>query len=611
MDKILSFFEHLAPPFPDVGTETPPHDLIQFILFFSKGLVKFFICIAVLTSVMAAGEALFFTCMGMIVDWTQSTSPSVFMQAYGHKLILMFFLAGVILPISAVIHSLLLHQTISGNFPMQIRWQSHRYLLGQTVSFFTSEYAGRVANKVMQTAMAVRTSVLKLIDVAVHMFVYLVTMLIMLASADLSLTVPLIVWLILYIGSIRIFVPKIRELSAKQADSRSDMVGRIVDSYVNITTVKLFGGRGREEEYAKQSMRDYMKTEYNALRVLTLYDISVQLMNYALLISITILSIMLWSGSYVSAGSIAVAIAISIRVINMSRWMMWEVGVIFESIGTVYDGMNTLSKPRLIEDKAEAIKERRVKGNIEFKNVYFSYVKGKNIIDNFSLKIKEKEKIGIVGPSGMGKTTIINLLLRFYDVNQGEILLDGINIKDYTQDALRDNFALVSQDPSLMHRTIGENILYGTNGSGLDDLKRVASITDSQGFISNLSDYRGNIGFSALVGDRGAKLSGGQRQKIALARVILKDAPILILDEATSALDSQSESIIQDNIYKIMQDKTVIAIAHRLSTIIKMDRIIVVNQGKIVQMGTHEQLVKQEGLYRELWTRQVSGFIGN
>lgn len=604
MNKILQFFETLVPPFPVDDKTSPPKNLIGFILFYSKGLIKFFIAIAILTTIMAAGEAMFFSCMGMIVDWTQTTRAEDFFSTYGSKLFIMLLMAGIILPISALFHSLLLHQTLSGNYPMLIRWQVHRYILTQSLSFFTREYAGRVANKVMQTAMAVRTSVLKLIDVFVHMCVYIITMLIMLSSADLLLTLPLLIWLIFFIFAIYIFVPKIKELSAQQADSRSDMVGTIVDSYVNIATVKLFGGFGREEQYAKDKMKEYIGKEYKVMRILTLYDISVQFLNYSLLITITFLSIVLWVQGFVSAGSIAIAIAIAIRIINMSRWMMWEVGAIFENIGTVYDGMNTFALPREVEDKSDAIHISRLKGKVEFKNVSFAYDDGQSILDNLSFTIHPKQRVAIVGPSGQGKSTIINLLLRFYDVKQGQILVDDIDIRDITQDSLRDNFALVAQDTSLMHRSVGENICYGKDSCDYEEVMRATDLADAKGFIENLTDYRGNRGISSLVGERGAKLSGGQRQKIALARVLLKDAPILILDEATSALDSKSEQIIQEHLEQVMKDRTVIAIAHRLSTIAHMDKILVIDKGRIVQCGTHEQLLQETGLYQELWQKQ-------
>lgn len=609
MERIWHFFERLVPPFPEDLKGEPPKGLINFIFFYTKGLWPFLFCIAILTSLMAAGEALFFICLGLIVDWTQSSLPSFFLSEHGNSLIAMLLMAGFILPIATIVHSLLLHQTVSPNYPMQIRWQVHRYLLGQSLAFFTEEYAGRVANKVMQTAMAVRTSVLKLMDVAVHLVVYLATMTWMLADSDYYLAIPLLCWLVLYSTALRIFIPKLRAMAQRQADTRSDMVGRIVDSYVNISTVKLFGGRGRESKYAQDSMSDYIKTEYLALRILTLFDVSVQLMNYALLICTTALALYLWAEFLITPGSIAISIAISIRVINMSRWMMWEIGAIFENIGTVYDGINTIAQPVAIEDPKEPKKIDKIVGDIEFKDVSFAYRSDRTILKHVNFKIKPGEKVGIVGPSGAGKSTMIALMLRFYDVTSGQVLVDGINVKNLSQEDLHEGFAMVAQDPSLLHRTVGENITYGVSVYTQEELHKAAILTDSLDFIKNLSDYKGASGFDAMVGDRGVKLSGGQRQRIALARVVMKGAPILILDEATSALDSESEHVIQENLDSIMEGRTVLAIAHRLSTLLKMDRIMVMDQGSIVEVGTHDELLAQKGLYYHLWQQQVGGFI--
>lgn len=612
MEKIWRWFERLVPPFPRDFKGEPPAGLLKFIFFYTKGLWKFLIMVGFLTALMAAGEALFFSCMGLLVDWTADSDPASFMEKHSSSLIMMLLLAGVVLPMATIVHSLLLHQSISGNYPMQIRWQVHRYMLGQSMNFFTDEFAGRIANKVMQTAQAVRTSVIKLIDVLVHMLVYLSTMVWMLAEADPYLAVPLIIWLVFYTIAIFYFIPRLRRQASVQADTRSDMVGRIVDSYVNIATVKLFGGKGRETRYARDGMVGFIKAEYKALRILTAFDVTVQLLNYALLISTTMLALLLWQYDWVTPGGIAVALAVAIRIINMSRWMMWEVGAIFENIGTVYDGIHTIARPLGIKDPEhpKALPEK-IQGHIRFEHVSFGYHQDQQVFADLNLEILPGQRIGIVGPSGAGKSTLINLLLRFYDVRGGQITLDGINIRDLLQDELRDCFAMVAQDPSLMHRTVGENISYGSSHSDLSSLERAAAATDALSFIEQLSDYRGGRGFETMVGERGVRLSGGQRQRIALARVVMKNAPILILDEATSALDSESESIVQENLAGVMQGRTVIAIAHRLSTLIMMDRIIVIDRGQVVESGTQQELLARQGLFYRLWQRQSGGFIGS
>ena len=612
LKSIFSFFENLVPSFPQRNEGTPPKNPVKFILFFTRGLCGFFIAASVLNSVIAIGEALFFVCLGLVVDWTSSSTPHNFIALHGTSILVMLLCAGVILPVASVLHSLLIHQTISGNYSSQIRWQLHSYLLNQSLSFFNEEYAGSLANKVMQTSVAVRTAVMKLIDVMVHLIVYIATMLIMLSNANISLCIPLAVWLILYISSLVCFIPQLRKASKQQSELRSTMVGRIVDSYTNISTVKLFGGHGKEEKYAKNAMDEFRHSEYRALRILTMFDVSVQFMNYTLLITLVMLSLRLWSNYLVTPGAIAIATAIAIRMINMSRWIMWEVGAIFENLGMIYDGIHTVSVPVSVRDPENPVKIDSFSNEIEFSHVSFGYKKSVGIIHDLSMKIKAGEKVGIVGPSGAGKSTLISLLLRFYDVDSGSVTIDGENIRNFTQDDLRSLFSMVSQDTSLMHRTVGENIEYGAEDElQKAELEEVAVATDSLNFIENLSDYRGGAGFDSVVGDRGVKLSGGQKQRIAIARVLVKNSPILILDEATSALDSQSEKCIQENLEKLMQGKTVIAIAHRLSTLKKMDRIVVLEKGQIVESGSHEELLKSDGMYRKLWDLQTEGFISD
>ena len=607
---LFRFFENLISPFNYKVTSQLPKSLTGFLLFFSKGLYGFFFLAASLNSLIAIGEALFFVSLGYIVDWTTSTYPYDFLSQHGNSLLIMLLTAGVILPIASIFHSLLIHQTLQSNYAMIVRYQLHTHLLDQSLSFFNDQFAGSLANKVMQTSMAVRTAVMKLMDVVVHLVVYIATIFVMLANANLSLCIPILIWLTLYVASIFVFIPRLRKASKVSSDQRSVMVGRIVDSYTNISTVKLFGGHGREKQYAKEAMNEFRQSEYKALRVLTLFDVSVQLMNYTMLIALVMLSLYLWSFTLVTPGAIAIAIAIAIRLINMSRWIMFEVGAIYENLGMVYDAISSVVKPISVLDPNAPKQILTFNDSISFENVAFAYADKANILENFSLKIKKGQRVGIVGPSGAGKTTIINLLLRFFDVKSGRISIDGTDIREIRQDDLRDLFSMVTQDASLMHRTIGQNIKYGSD-EDLDEseLLKVAKDTDSLSFIENLSDYRGGNGFDTLVGDRGVKLSGGQKQRIALARVMVKNAPILILDEATSALDSKSEKIIQENLEKIMKDRTVIAVAHRLSTLKSMDFIVVIDHGRVVQIGSHRELLEKQGLYKQLWDLQTDGFI--
>jgi ATP-binding cassette subfamily B multidrug efflux pump len=503
-----------------------------------------------------------------------------------------------------------MHQTLLGNYPMAIRWLSHRYLLKQSVSFYQNDFAGRIATKVMQTALSVREAVMKLLDVMVYVLVYFISMLVLVAQSDWRLMIPMLVWLICYIGIQLFFVPKLKRVATEQADARSVMTGRIVDSYTNISTVKLFAHTQRESDYAKESMDGFLKTVYSQMRLGTGFNVLVNLINYLLTFSVAGVSIYLWSDSIVTVGAIAIAVSLSLRLSGISHWIMWEISMLFENIGSSIDGMKTLSKPIDITDKAGASELTQVSGEIEFDAVQFNYDVDKPVLNNLSLHIKSGEKVGIVGRSGAGKSTLVNLLLRFYDLSSGQIKIDGVDITDVTQDSLRAQIGMVTQDTSLLHRTIRENILYGRPDASEEDLSKALKQAQADTFINDLTDPEGHRGLDAQVGERGVKLSGGQRQRIAIARVLLKDAPILVLDEATSALDSEVEAAIQESLYQLMQGKSVIAIAHRLSTIAAMDRLIVIDEGKIVEQGTHQELLSSGGIYAQLWAHQTGGFLG-
>jgi len=462
----------------------------------------------------------------------------------------------------------------------------------------------------MQTSLAVRETVMKLLDVMVYVSVYFFSMIIMVTNADYRLALPMVVWLVIYIALQTYFVPRLRKVAAEQADARSTMTGRIVDSYTNIATVKLFAHTDSELQYAKKGMEKFLDTVYRQMRLATLINITVQMSNNILAFVVAAIAIGLWTQSLITVGAIAISISLVLRLKGMSQWIMWEVTSLFENIGTVTDGMNTLSKPNAIEDKKDAKPIAVKEGEIYFKNMTFQYDEKIAVINRFDLKIKAGEKIGLVGRSGAGKSTLVNLLMRFYDVSKGEIMIDGQNIKDVQQETLRLNIGMVTQDTSLLHRSIRENILYGRPDATEEEMIQATKQAQADEFISTLSDNEGNTGYDAQVGERGVKLSGGQRQRIAISRVLLKDAPILVLDEATSALDSEVEAAIQESLYELMQGKTVIAIAHRLSTIAAMDRLIVMDKGEIVEQGTHQELIKKNGIYAQLWEHQTGGFLG-
>jgi len=420
----------------------------------------------------------------------------------------------------------------------------------------------------------------------------------------------MLVWLVIYTCIQYYFIPKLKKVAVEQADARSTMTGRIVDSYTNISTVKLFAHTDSESAYAKQGMTGFLDTVYRQMRLATGINICVQISNYTLAFAITALSISLWMQSAITVGAIAVAISLALRLNGMSQWIMYELSALFENIGTVTDGMNTLAKPNIIKDEEGAKPLVVTEGNIYFKQMSFHYGENKGIIDNFDLNIKAGEKIGLVGRSGAGKSTLVNLLLRFYDVEEGKIIIDGQDIKEVQQESLRLQIGMVTQDTSLLHRSIRENILYGRPGATEEEMINATKQAQAHDFISTLTDNEGNVGYDAQVGERGVKLSGGQRQRIAISRVLLKDAPILVLDEATSALDSEVEAAIQESLYELMQGKTVIAIAHRLSTIAAMDRLIVLDKGKIIEQGSHQQLIDSKGVYAQLWAHQTGGFLG-
>jgi ATP-binding cassette subfamily B multidrug efflux pump len=606
---MFKFFENLAPPYPQEEPTQPPATLVAFIWHYCSGLKRYLGLMAITSASLAFLEVLVYGFMGQLVDWLAGLSRASFLAEQKHTLWMYGILLLVIMPLMLAANNLFRHQILMGNLPMRMRWQAHRYLLKQSMSFYQDDYAGRIATKVMQGALAVRDTAIKSCDTFVYVTVYLISMVAVISYTDWRMAIPMMVWLVCFVATQLFFAPRLKKISEAQANERAIMTGRVVDSYTNIATVKLFAHTKGEAEYARSAMDGFMVTVYDMMRKSTNMDMVVSILNNLLVFGTAAIGIYLWLGDTVSIGTIAVGVALALRLQGFSDWIMWEIYSLFENIGTVIDSMTTLANPHTVVDETDAALEV-TKGQIEFDNVGFHYGKESGVIDNFNLTIAAGEKIGIVGRSGAGKSTMVNLLLRFHDVETGEIRIDGKNISQVSQDSLRAAIGMVTQDTSLLHRSVRENIVYGKPDASDADIAAATRKAEADSFIDDLIDPHGNKGYMAQVGERGVKLSGGQRQRIAIARVLLKDAPILVLDEATSALDSEVEASIQRALYRLMANKTVIAIAHRLSTIAAMDRLIVMDEGKIIEQGSHQELLALGGIYAKLWRHQTGGFIG-
>lgn len=618
---MFGYFERLINPFPPEHPVEPPKGVYRFCRHYMRGIEPYLIVMGLLTTCLAVSEAMLYAILGKMVDWLAEHDATAFIETEWPMLLAMAVFILVFIPVIVILHSVIINQTLMGNFPMRVRWLAHRYLLNQSYAFFQHEFSGRIATKVMQTALSVRETVMKLLDVILFVSVYLITTLLLVADADLRLCLPLLVWLMAYIVMLSYFVPKLKRISTLQADARSIMTGRIVDSYTNILTLKLFSSNERESAYAKTGMQEFMATVHPQMRLASGLNICVWIINMLLVFATCALGIYLWMEESIGPGAIAIVMSLAIRLTGMSHWVMWEVNNLFEHIGTVQDGLNTLSNAQSVKDDGDAGTLRVSRGAIHFNNVRYSYHPVEHttetqpeispwIFDRLDFSIEPGEKVGIVGRSGAGKSTLVNLLLRFYDLQHGEITIDGQNIRHVTQDSLRENIAMVTQDTSLLHRSVRDNILFGKPAATDAQIIDAAKRAQAHDFIMTLKDIKGRTGYDAHVGERGVTLSGGQRQRIAIARVLLKDAPILVLDEATSALDSEVEASIQQSLYQLMRGKTVIAIAHRLSTIAAMDRLIVFDRGHIVEQGSHAMLIANNQLYAQLWNHQSGGFLG-
>ena len=608
LDSIFSWFENRIDPYPEHVPPTPDAGLFRFIWSCIDGVRGWILVLAVCSAVIGILEAVLFQFVGEVVDWLGKYSPQTLLAEKGAALTGMGLLLAFFIVWRFFASNVRL-QTLQGVFPMRLRWNFHRQMLNQSLGFYQDEFAGRVSAKVMQTALAVRETVMTIADMVVYVLVYFLTSGVILATLDRWLLAPFIGWTVLFFLLMKLLIPRLAKTAQRQADARSIMTGRITDAYSNIATVKLFSHGAREARYAKESMEEFMQTVHAQMRLASLLSTLSFAVNALLIFSTTALGIWLWIRGEVGVGAVAVATTMALRVNGLSQYIMWESAMLFENIGTVTDGMGTLSKPQTILDKPKARALEVKHGDIRFEHLDFSYESGKPLLNGFNLHIKAGEKVGLIGRSGAGKSTIVNLLLRFYEPQSGDILIDGQNINDITQESLRAQIGLVTQDTSLLHRSVRDNILYGRPDAGDEEMFQAAKRAEAADFIPNLSDAKGRRGYDAHVGERGVKLSGGQRQRIAIARVMLKDAPILLLDEATSALDSEVEAAIQESLDKMMDGKTVIAIAHRLSTIAAMDRLIVLDKGRIVEEGNHEELLAKGGLYAKLWAHQSGGFL--
>ncbi|MBU6436243.1 MAG: ABC transporter ATP-binding protein/permease [Betaproteobacteria bacterium] len=606
---MLPRFERLVPTYPDGAPALPPRRFGAFMWACTRGVRPWLAGMMVLSAAIGAFEALLFWMLGRIVNWLAVVQPGHLWAEHGPTLLaLAGVLAGSI--VAVALWAMLKYQAISGNFPMRLRWNFHRLMLAQSMSFYQDEFAGRVATKVMQTSLAVRDVWMILVDVMTYVLVYFFTMVAVVGSFDAWIMLPFGVWLVLYVLALRWFVPRLGKMAQLQADARSMMTGRITDAYTNISTVKLFSHTQREAGYVRAAMQEFMHTAYGQMRLVTGVELTNHLLNIALTAGTVALTLWLWNRGDVGAGAVAAASAMALRLNGVSHWVMWELAMLFEHIGTVQDGMNTLSRPQTVVDAPDATALAVTRGDIRFDDVTFAYGNAPPVIERLKLHIRPGEKIGLVGRSGAGKSTIVNLLLRFYDLQHGRILIDGQDIAHATQDSLRAQIGMVTQDTSLLHRSVRDNIAYGRPDATDVQMIAAAQRAEAHEFIQTLTDPKGRSGYDAHVGERGVKLSGGQRQRVAIARVMLKDAPILLLDEATSALDSEVEAAIQQSLYRLMEGKTVVAIAHRLSTIAAMDRLVVLDRGRLVEEGTHAELLARGGLYARLWAHQSGGFLG-
>jgi ATP-binding cassette subfamily B multidrug efflux pump len=608
---VFRFFENLVDPYTAYEeTDRPPTRLWPFMRTYARPFHKVFALTAVMSVVVASVEIWLIGYLGRLVDTLSETTPGDVWRIHGTELLLVALLIVFVRPALQALDVLLLNNAIMPNFGTLIRWRAHRHVLRQSVGWFENDFAGRIANRIMQTPPAAGEAVFQLFDAIAYAIAYIIGAAILLTDADPRLVLPLIAWLVLYGLLVRWTITRVGPASQAASDARSAVTGRVVDAYTNIHSVKMFAHHDREIDYAKEAIDKARTTFQKEMRIFTVMDVCLVTLNGLLILGVVGWGIWLWSVGSASLGVVAAASALVLRLNAMTGWIMWALSSFFRNLGVIEEGMQTIAQPITLVDKAGAKELRLTEGRIEIDRLSHHYGRGSGGIDSISLTIRPGERVGLVGRSGAGKSTLVKLLLRFYDADDGRILIDGQDIMEVTQESLRRHIGMVQQDSSLLHRSVRDNILYGRPEATEEEMVEAARRAEAHDFILGLQDPQGRQGYDAQVGERGVKLSGGQRQRVALARVVLKNAPILILDEATSALDSEVEAAIQETLYGMMEGKTVIAIAHRLSTIAHMDRIVVLDGGRIVEDGNHAELLEQGGLYARLWARQSGGFIG-
>jgi len=607
--NLFGFFENLLKPTELSPEAAPPARLGAFYWHYARQAKGLVIALFIIGFTVAAVDATIPAFIGRVVNLLTNTTPSHLFTDHWHQLLFMGAMLLIVRPSVVFLQNLITNQAIAPGMTNVIRWQSHWHVVRQSWTFFQNDFAGRIANRVMQTGPALRESVVAGTNAVWYIFVYGGSAIVLTASNDLRLCIPMAIWFVAYAALLWYFVPRLRERSREMSEVRSALTGRIVDSYTNILTVKLFARPKDEDDFVQEAVDEHTFTFHRQQRYITVFTLCLVTLNASMVVSTGAIAVWLWTHGSITVGTVAMALPLTWQIANIAGWVAQNVTAIFENVGVVQDGMKSIAVPRQMTDRRDAGTLAIKEGEVRFENIRLGYGTKRGLLKGINLTIEPGERVGLVGSSGAGKSTLVNLLLRFYDLEGGRILVDGQDISQVTQESLRAKIAVVTQDTSLLHRSITENIRYGRPSATDAEVRAAAISAHALDFIEKLEDWQGRKGFEAHVGERGVKLSGGQRQRIAIARVILKNAPILVLDEATSALDSEIEAAIQEQLAGLMEGRTVIAIAHRLSTIARMDRLVILDQGRIVETGTHTELLALNGAYARLWKRQSGGFI--